>query len=36
VRITATNADWFDATFDSAWQLRDFTEAKTVWHPIGS
>jgi aldehyde dehydrogenase (NAD+) len=36
VRITAPNADWFDATFDSAWQLRDFTEAKTVWHPIGS
>jgi aldehyde dehydrogenase (NAD+) len=36
VRITASNADWFDATFDSAWQLRDFTEAKTVWHPIGS
>ena len=36
VRITAPIADWFDATFDSAWQLRDFTEAKTVWHPIGS
>jgi aldehyde dehydrogenase (NAD+) len=36
VRSTAPNADWFDATFDSAWQLRDFTEAKTVWHPIGS
>ena len=36
VRITAPNADWFDATFDSAWQLRDFTEAKTVWHPIGA
>jgi aldehyde dehydrogenase (NAD+) len=36
VRITAPNADWFDSTFDSAWQLRDFTEAKTVWHPIGS
>lgn len=36
VRITAPNADWFDATFDSAWQLRDFTEAKTVWHPISN
>jgi aldehyde dehydrogenase (NAD+) len=36
VRSTAPNADWFDATFDSAWQLRDFTEAKTVWHPIGA
>jgi aldehyde dehydrogenase (NAD+) len=36
VRITEPNADWFDSTFDSAWQLRDFTEAKTVWHPIGS
>ena len=36
VRITAPNADWFDTTFDSAWQLRDFTEAKTVWHPIGA
>ncbi len=36
VRSTAPNTDWFDATFDSAWQLRDFTEAKTVWHPIGA
>jgi len=36
VRITAPHTDWFDAALDSAWQLRDFTEAKTVWHPIGS
>ena len=36
VRITAPDTNWFDTTFDSAWQLRDFTEAKTVWHPIGA
>jgi len=36
VRITTPDTNWFDATFDSAWQLRDFTEAKTVWHPIGA
>jgi hypothetical protein len=36
VRISPSNTDWFDAKMDSAWQLRDFTEAKTVWHPIGA
>lgn len=36
VRITTPHTDWFDAALDSAWQLRDFTEAKTVWHPIGA
>ena len=36
VRITTPHNDWFDAALDSAWQLRDFTEAKTVWHPIGA
>jgi aldehyde dehydrogenase (NAD+) len=36
VRITAPDTNWFDTTFESAWQLRDFTEAKTVWHPIGA
>jgi aldehyde dehydrogenase (NAD+) len=36
VRISPSNTDWFDAKMDSAWQLRDFTEDKTVWHPIGA
>lgn len=36
VRITAPDTNWFNAALDSAWQLRDFTEAKTIWHPIGA
>ena len=36
VHITEPDRNWFDTTLDSAWQLRDFTEAKTVWHPIGA
>ena len=28
--------DWFSSSHDSPYSLRDFTEAKTVWHPIGA
>jgi aldehyde dehydrogenase (NAD+) len=28
--------DWFSSGHDSPYALRDFTEAKTVWHPIGA
>lgn len=28
--------DWFSAAHDSPYAIRDLTEAKTVWHPIGS
>ena len=28
--------DWFSKDHDSPYAIRDFTEAKTVWHPIGS
>ncbi len=28
--------DWFSSSHDSPYALRDFTEAKTVWHPIGA
>lgn len=28
--------DWFSADFESVYQLRDFLEFKTTWHPIGS
>ena len=36
VRIHDPGTDWFSATHDSPYAIRDFTEAKTVWHPIGS
>jgi aldehyde dehydrogenase (NAD+) len=28
--------DWFSSSQDSPYAIRDFTEAKTVWHPIGA
>lgn len=28
--------DWFSESHDSPYAIRDFVEAKTVWHPIGS
>ena len=28
--------DWFSSTHDSPYAIRDFTEAKTVWHPVGT
>lgn len=36
VRIHAPETDWFSNGHDSPYAIRDFTEAKTVWHPIGS
>jgi aldehyde dehydrogenase (NAD+) len=27
---------WFSGAHDSPYAIRDFTEAKTVWHPIGA
>ena len=36
VRILAPETDWFSPKHDSVWPIRDFTEAKTVWHPIGA
>jgi acyl-CoA reductase-like NAD-dependent aldehyde dehydrogenase len=36
VKIHALETDWFSANHDSPYPIRDFTEAKTVWHPIGA
>ncbi|MGB6222572.1 aldehyde dehydrogenase family protein [Haloferula sp.] len=36
VRLHAPNSDWFSKDQDSPYAIRDFLEAKTVWHPIGS
>lgn len=36
VKIHAPTADWFSSDHDSPYAIRDFLEAKTVWHPIGS
>jgi acyl-CoA reductase-like NAD-dependent aldehyde dehydrogenase len=36
VKIHSPDTDWFSAAHDSPYAIRDFTEAKTVWHPIGS
>jgi acyl-CoA reductase-like NAD-dependent aldehyde dehydrogenase len=36
VKILSPQTDWFSPKHDSVWPIRDFTEAKTVWHPIGS
>lgn len=36
VKIHNPDTDWFSAAHDSPYAIRDFTEAKTVWHPIGS
>ncbi len=36
VKIHATATDWFSKKHDSPYAIRDFTEAKTVWHPIGA
>jgi aldehyde dehydrogenase (NAD+) len=36
VKIIAPGTDWFSPEHDSPYAIRDFTEAKTVWHPIGS
>lgn len=36
VKIHSPGTDWFSTTHDSPYAIREFTEAKTVWHPIGS
>ncbi len=36
VKIHAPGQDWFSAVHDSPYAIRDFTEAKTIWHPIGA
>lgn len=36
VKIHSPDSDWFSAEHDSPYAIRDFTEAKTIWHPIGS
>jgi aldehyde dehydrogenase (NAD+) len=36
VKIITPETDWFSPEHDSIWPIRDFTEAKTVWHPIGA
>jgi acyl-CoA reductase-like NAD-dependent aldehyde dehydrogenase len=36
VKLHDPKTDWFSATHDSPYAIRDFVEAKTVWHPIGS
>jgi aldehyde dehydrogenase (NAD+) len=36
VKIHSLETDWFSKEHDSPYALRDFTEAKTVWHPIGA
>jgi aldehyde dehydrogenase (NAD+) len=36
VKLFAPDTDWFSTDHDSPYPIRDFTEAKTVWHPIGA
>ena len=36
VKLYEPKTDWFSDKHDSAWAIRDFVEAKTVWHPVGS
>lgn len=36
VKLFATDTDWSSSDHDSPYPIRDFTEAKTVWHPIGA
>jgi aldehyde dehydrogenase (NAD+) len=36
VKIHPPGTDWFSKEHDSPYAIRDFTEAKTVWHPIGA
>jgi aldehyde dehydrogenase (NAD+) len=36
VKLHEPKTDWFSDKHDSAWAIRDFVEAKTVWHPVGS
>lgn len=36
VAIHSPETDWFSENHDSPYAIRDFTEAKTVWHPVGA
>ncbi|QJE95865.1 aldehyde dehydrogenase family protein [Luteolibacter luteus] len=36
VKLHEPGTDWHSAKHESAWAIKDFVEAKTVWHPIGS
>jgi acyl-CoA reductase-like NAD-dependent aldehyde dehydrogenase len=36
VKILRPETDWYSTAHESVWPIRDFTEAKTVWHPIGA
>lgn len=36
VKIHDPKTDWFSDKHESPYAIRDFTEAKTVWHPVGS
>ena len=36
VILHAPATDWFSTEHDSPYAIGDFTEAKTVWHPIGA
>jgi aldehyde dehydrogenase (NAD+) len=36
VKIHSPETDWYSTGHESVWPIRDFTEAKTVWHPIGT
>jgi hypothetical protein len=36
VKIHDPKTNWFSDKHESPYAIRDFTEAKTVWHPVGS
>ena len=36
VKLHPPGTDWFSEKHESPYAIRDFTEAKTVWHPIGA
>jgi aldehyde dehydrogenase (NAD+) len=36
VKLHDPATDWFSSAHDSPYAIRDFVEAKTVWHPVGS
>jgi aldehyde dehydrogenase (NAD+) len=36
VKLHDPGTDWFSKAHDSPYAIRDFVEAKTIWHPIGT
>jgi len=36
VKTRAADIDWASARYESAFEIRNFIEFKTVWHPIGA